>query len=65
MLFDKCLAIMSLISSIVGTAGLTKSDDADSCHLFAGGTVYPAEAAKGDHTLKTTKAVSKFLLKNS
>ncbi|XP_065359398.1 peroxiredoxin-2 [Calliphora vicina] len=32
-------------------------DDADSCYSFAGGSVYPAEAPKGDHTLQTTKAV--------
>lgn len=51
------LLLVTLV--VIGAQALATVDDADSCYSFAGGSVYPAEAPKGDHTLQTTKAVSK------
>lgn len=36
------------------------SDDDDSCHSYAGGSVYPQGDGRADHKLQYTKAVSKF-----
>lgn len=35
-------------------------DDDDSCHSYAGGSVYPQGDGRADHKLQYTKAVSKF-----
>lgn len=53
-------SLLLVVLAALGAQTLATVDDADSCYSFAGGSVYPAEALKGDHTLQTTKAVSKF-----
>ena len=53
-------SLLLVVLAALGAQTLATVDDADSCYSFAGGSVYPAEAPKGDHTLQTTKAVSKF-----
>lgn len=55
------LTLCILSVAALGAKTLSTIDD-DSCYSFAGGSVYPAEAPKGDHTLQTTKAVSKLEL---
>lgn len=37
-------------------------DDDDSCHSYAGGSVYPQGDGRADHKLQYTKAVSKFFV---
>uniref|UniRef100_A0A1L8E942 thioredoxin-dependent peroxiredoxin n=3 Tax=Haematobia irritans TaxID=7368 RepID=A0A1L8E942_HAEIR len=49
-----CLVVLVSVCSI--GSSLSTADE-DSCYSFAGGSVYPAEAPKSDHTLQTTKAV--------
>uniref|UniRef100_A0A1A9W562 thioredoxin-dependent peroxiredoxin n=1 Tax=Glossina brevipalpis TaxID=37001 RepID=A0A1A9W562_9MUSC len=53
-----CSTINCILLTLL--ASLSRSsfaEDVDSCYSFAGGSVYPAESSKGDHTLQTSKAV--------
>lgn len=60
-MLNKRFTILLVALVAIGSQALATVDEADSCYSFAGGSVYPAEAPKGDHTLQTTKAVSEYI----
>lgn len=47
--------IIVIVSQITGNTSL----ESETCHSFAGGSVYPQSGSVAEHTLQFTQAVSK------
>lgn len=61
-LLNILLATTLTLAVIVPQIESTYNDDDDSCHSYAGGSVYPQGDGRADHKLQYTKAVSKFCI---